>query len=240
MCKLLKYSSSEVVSKQVGPHRQLANNVQKHLASTYRSPVPQHTRSIYLDLKSQGIIGTSPLVLDSGCGTAESTLKLANSFPGCTVIGIDKSEKRLAKTLQKVELPSNCHIIRADLVGFWQLLLKDKISLKAHNIFYPNPWPKPGHFKRRWHGHPVFPTLLSLGGLLELRSNWRVYVEEFAWAVELATGQSAEVEVISPSEMCSPFERKYSKSKHSLYRYRLLVEDSMLEGMLCHNNSSIQ
>lgn len=48
--------------------------------------------------------------------------------------------------------------------------------------------PKIGHLSRRWHGHPVFPAMLELGGVLECRSNWKIYVlNEFCFAVERLT-----------------------------------------------------
>ncbi|HSH49642.1 MAG TPA: SAM-dependent methyltransferase, partial [Halomonas sp.] len=94
---------------------------------------------------------------------------------------------------------------------------------------YPNPYPKPRHLKMRWQGHPVFPAILALGGRLELRSNWRIYVEEFALALRQATGLEAEVERYRPASACaddvdldsaylSPFEKKYHRSGQPLWR----------------------
>ena len=85
-------------------------------------------------------------------------------------------------------------------------------------LLYPNPWPKIGHLARRWHGHPVFPTLLELGGVLECRSNWRIYVEEFCFAVARLTPHTPRCEPYSPREALTPFERKYLASGHALYR----------------------
>ncbi|MFW7344351.1 SAM-dependent methyltransferase, partial [Pollutimonas sp. H1-120] len=76
-------------------------------------------------------------------------------------------------------------------------------------MLYPNPYPKAGHLKMRWHGHAVLPTLLALGGALELRSNWSIYVEEFALAVAQVTGKQASVSEIAPKEnYLTPFEAK--------------------------------
>jgi tRNA G46 methylase TrmB len=102
-----------------------------------------------------------------------STYKLAEMFQTLPVIGIDRSGFRLEKGLEvgraasqdvmKIRT-SNALLIRAELADFWLLVFQDP-SLEVHSnyILYPNPYPKAQHLKRRWHGHPIFPILLSLG-----------------------------------------------------------------------------
>ena len=98
-------------------------------------------------------------------------------------------------------------------------LLRDaQIRLARHYLLYPNPWPKIGHLARRWHGHPVFPDLPELGGRLECRSNWRIYVEEFCFALNRLTQCHAACEPYAPDVALTPFERKYMASGHPLYR----------------------
>ena len=108
-------------------------------------------------------------------------------------------------------------MLRAELATLWRLLLEDGRSPEKHFLFYPNPWPKPGHLLRRWHAHPVFPQLLSLGGDLEMRCNWEIYALEFAQAIKIATGISAAVKTIKPEAGISLFEQKYLARGQSLY-----------------------
>lgn len=90
--------------------------------------------------------------------------------------------------------------------------------LQAHYLLYPNPWPKPAHLGRRVHGHPAFPLLLQLGGALELRSNWQLYVEEFGVALQLC-GVAARVAAVPQEEApLTLFERKYRDSGQQLWR----------------------
>src|SRR6185295_9756492 len=84
-------------------------------------------------------------------------------------------------------------------------------------LLYPNPWPKAEHVKRRWHAHAVLADILKLGGLLELRSNWDVYADEFAQALRIA-GCAAVCEAYVPLQALTPFERKYVASGHALWR----------------------
>ena len=120
---------------------------------------------------------------------------------------------------QHGDLPDNTLLVRADLVDFWRLALNAGWRPRRHYLLYPNPYPKTAHLKLRWHGHPVFPALLALGGRLELRSNWRLYLQEFALAAAQASDVVAEVQPFTPEgEYLTPFERKYHQSGQDLWR----------------------
>jgi len=212
--------SGLVISKQRGVHKGLESCVRKHLESSWMQPLHRPTEESYCLLDQQGVFATGqPLILDSGCGTGNSTQRLARMFPDHLVIGVDQSRSRLAKSgvhssFLRIE---NCILLRAELATFWRLLLKSELSPQKHYLLYPNPWPKPGHLSRRWHGHPVFPQLLTLGGEIEMRCNWEVYAEEFAKAAVIATGAEISVKKIEPESGISPFEQKYLERGQSLY-----------------------
>ncbi len=87
-------------------------------------------------------------------------------------------------------------------------------------MLYPNPWPKIGQLGRRWHGHPVFPAVVALGGYFECRSNWRIYIEECAAALHQLTGIDVAAETYAAAAPITPFERKYLASGHRLWRCR--------------------
>jgi tRNA G46 methylase TrmB len=135
------------------------------------------------------------------------------------VIGVDRSFKRLARSGVSSALfgRDNYILLRAELASFWRLLLMGGRTPERHFLLYPNPWPKPGHVSRRWHGHPVFPVLLALGGEIEMRCNWKVYAEEFARAAGLATHAVLGIEKITPEIGITPFERKYHERGQQLY-----------------------
>ena len=165
---------------------------------------------------------TAPLILDSCCGVGESSVVLARAFPDHYVIGVDQSESRLWRQNGgrpgDPELPPNLDLVRADLVDYWRLLHEANICLARHYLLYPNPWPKIGQLARRWHGHAVFPAMLELGGILECRSNWRIYLDEFCFAIETLTQHPAVCENYAPEQVLTAFERKYLNSGHPLYR----------------------
>jgi tRNA G46 methylase TrmB len=219
------YFSSPVRSAQSSLHASLATLVRKHMATEWRQPLHAPTVEAFTALVACGVGPEQKIVLDSGCGTGPSTRQIAEYYPDCLVIGVDKSEARLRK------LPgrhfSHHHFLyregsviwlRSELPSFWRLALQAGWRLHRHYLLYPNPWPKPGQVLRRWHAHPVFPTLLQLGGQLELRCNWEIYAREFAAAAEMAGCRDVQLTEGVDSAITTPFESKYRNSGQTLYR----------------------
>lgn len=222
-------NSKTVTSSQRQPHQRLQAVVGRHLTQRYRKPVQQHNRIAFEQV--QQILADSPeqpLILDAGCGTGESTARLAAQHPDCRVIGVDRSAVRLSRlgVADRPACDGNAIWVRADLVDFWRLAAENGWRLHKHYLLYPNPYPKPEQLRRRWHAHPVFPSLLALGGELELRSNWRLYITEFAEAIQCVTGLGAEAREYTPDEFISPFETKYARSGQRLYRLRCRLSDT--------------
>jgi len=215
-------NSRFISSAQDGPHRDLEALVRRHLAHPFRKPIADYNRAAFAEAMNAWVqFGrTAPLILDAGCGVGWSTLNIAQSFPEHFVIGVDQSIDRLARG-KPMEMPANAVLIRADLVDFWRLLADNGVRLDRHYNLYPNPWPKIGHLARRWQGHAVFPVWRELGGEVECRSNWHIYIEEMAQALSLLSGQSVVAEPWRTDSPMTPFEKKYLASGHELWRCRV-------------------
>ncbi len=216
----MSYANSRIPSSaQAGVHEQLLRRVERHLAEPFRKPYADYNRAAFTESLA-GWDGRAPLILDAGCGVGHSTIQLARAHPEHWVIGVDQSQDRLArrKPYPDALLPANMVFVRADLVDYWRLCHEAGLTLARHYILYPNPWPKIGHLARRWHAHPVFPFVAKLGGVLECRSNWRVYIEEFALALARTTGRTVGWEGFEAPAPLTPFERKYRDSGQPLYR----------------------
>ena len=217
-------NSRPVSSPQVAPHEALGKLVLRHAETAFRKPPADYSRQAF-DALTRRLAHGRPLVLDTGCGTGESTAMLARRHPECLVVGIDQSAHRLARA--PGDAPPNATLLRADLVDIWLLLAEAGIRPVAQYLLYPNPWPKPAQVMRRWPAHPVFPTVLALGGRIECRTNWVVYAQEFARAAGwLGAGEPA-VETIDGMEGLTPFERKYRASGHRLHRVVLEPVDGL-------------
>jgi len=208
-----------VLSTQKTVHPRLLPLVDKHLSRPWRQPLHRPSVEAFEALGASGIEGQGPIVLDSGCGTGESTRAIARAMPDCLVIGVDKSRSRLSRTGASSfpHREGNIVWLRGDLPTIWRLAADAGWRLQGHFLLYPNPWPKPGQLQRRWHAHPVFPDLLRLGGRLEMRCNWEIYALEFAAAVNRVLGLEIKPQLLGESPISSPFERKYRNSGHPIY-----------------------
>lgn len=215
-------NSRFIASAQDGPHKDLDELLQRHLAHPFRKPILDYNRSAFAAALAarDAWRAQAPLILDAGCGVGWSTLNIAAEFPDHFVIGVDQSSDRIERG-KPMALPANAILIRADLVDFWRLLAESGIRLARHYNLYPNPWPKIGHLARRWHGHAVFPVWRDLGGVLECRSNWRIYIEEMALALTRLSGQTVTAEAYATTSPMTPFEKKYLASGHELWRCRV-------------------
>ena len=199
---------------------------ERHRLNSFQRPTGSGQQDLFHAIDRVRQSTNKPVMLDSGCGNGESTLRLAADNPDKLVIGIDKSTHRLQKhpLSGNIYHKDNLVLARANLVDFWRLAVRAGWQLDTHYLFYPNPWPKQKHLMRRWYAHPVLPALLRLGGALEIRSNWPVYIEEFA-----STLQSYDLHpIIKPVEVSgspvSPFESKYAASGHTLFQLKTRLD----------------
>ncbi len=223
----MKGNSKEVESNQTGIHKDLEKLVLRYLDSEYKKPVAGHTRKAFENAQNFVSRFHTPIILDSGCGTGLSTIALAKRFPENPVVGVDKSEIRLSKAENRrgdvPDFPENAYFVRAELVDFWNLALRENWRVEFHALFYPNPWPKQSELRYRFHAHPIFPVLIQLSPKLELRTNWKIYADEFRFALEIARTHwnfKAQIrqESFRPDSPISAFEKKFAESGHTLWR----------------------
>lgn len=234
-------TARSVTSNQDDIYKNLEAVVRKYAATTFLRPVADHTREAFEQacdfVREFNAAGCAELVLDSGCGTGESTLHLARKFTNVPVIGIDKSAVRLSKAGNERQLevsaggscdvPANAFWVRAELLDFWRLALEKvdagEWKILRHALYYPNPWPKESEATRRFHLHPIFPTMLRLSPVTELRTNWEIYAREFAEAAHvlgdaLSLKFNVELGAFDPDNPETAFERKYKEARQQLWR----------------------
>lgn len=206
-----------VTSNQTGIHPDLDARVSRYRQSDFRRPPASHSLKAFRALTAarhahQGM----PVILDSGCGTGDSTRALADRYPGHLVLGIDRSLERLSR--ERGPLPANARLVRGNLMDLYPMMAAAGWQLARHYLLYPNPYPKAAQLTRRWHGSPVFPAMLALGGSVELRTNWEIYAQEFLQAVATYRRHAALGAVAVEAAPLTPFEKKYRVSGHRLWR----------------------
>lgn len=192
----------------------LAAIVATHLHAPWQRPIAAHSRAAFDAIRDRVEASTRPLIIDSCCGTGDSTRHLANAFPSSLVLGVDKSAHRLARHRRGEQ--GDYVMLRADVNDFWRLVVDAGWQPARHYLLYPNPYPKASQIRKRWYASPAFPALLGLGGILTVRTNWGLYAEEFACALHTAGFEctSKRLEIDRP---ITGFETKYSERGNALF-----------------------
>ena len=126
----------------------------------------------------------APLVLEIGCGTGTSTLAMAAEEPGIDVIAVEVYRRGLAQLLCAIdrEAISNIRLIRGDGIDVLEHLVRPG-SLTGVRMFFPDPWPKSRHHKRRLFQPPTVALItgrLRPGGVLHVATDHRGYAEQIA------------------------------------------------------------
>jgi tRNA G46 methylase TrmB len=220
--------SKAIVTNQPGIHEKLDEVVKKHLSHDFKKPYQIHTQQAFAEMDALVSGFDGDIILDACCGVGQSTRLLAEQNPNALVIGVDKSAHRINRNVEGFSESdgyhaSNYHLVRADLNDFYRLVKAANWPVSKHYILYPNPWPKAKHLQRRWHGSAVFPQMTAIGQQLILRSNWRLYLEEFQQAA-LQVNLSGEITAVDNENPLTPFEAKYQASEQQCWQ--LLLEHS--------------
>ena len=124
---------------------------------------------------------TAPVVVEIGSGMGETTAAVAKARPDADFIAIEVHGPGVGSLLNKIskEELSNLRVIRHDAVEVLERMIPDA-SLAALHLYFPDPWPKKRHHKRRLV-QPGFARLaarkLAPGGVLHAATDWPDYAE---------------------------------------------------------------
>lgn len=125
---------------------------------------------------------SAPRVLDIGFGDGEALLTAAVNAPDADFLGVEVHEPGVGHLLVLLERAAtkNVRIVQRDAVDVIDLMLPDA-SFDVVNIFFPDPWPKKRHHKRRLIQGDFLTALhrvLKPGALLHLATDWQPYAEQ--------------------------------------------------------------
>jgi len=120
----------------------------------------------------------APRMIEIGFGAGEALLEYAKNHPEQDCLGLEVHRPGVGHLLLGIEAASlaNLRVISHDAVEVLQQLPPGSISIV--HIFFPDPWPKKRHHKRRII-QPAFAELLARslmqGGILRLATDWEHY-----------------------------------------------------------------
>ena len=124
----------------------------------------------------------APRIVEIGFGMGESTALLAEAHPGNDYLGIEVHTPGVGNLLKLVEAGglSNVRVIQHDAVEVLTHMIPEG-ALDGVHVFFPDPWPKKRHHKRRLIQAPfvrLVASRLRQGGYLHLATDWVEYADQ--------------------------------------------------------------
>lgn len=125
---------------------------------------------------------TAPRVVEIGFGMGDATAQIAAALPGVDFIGIEVHQPGVGALLRRIgsDALTNLRLIQHDAVDVLEQQV-DEHSLDGVHIFFPDPWHKKRHNKRRLV-QPGFVALLAsrlkTGGYVHCATDWQPYAQQ--------------------------------------------------------------
>ncbi len=166
----------------------------------------------------------APVVLEIGFGMGDATAQIAAALPGTDFIGIEVHAPGVGALLKRIgeQGLTNLRLIRHDAVEVLQHMIPPG-SLAGVHLYFPDPWHKKRHHKRRLI-QPAFVQLLvgrlAPGGYLHCATDWQPYAEQMLQVLGAEAGLVNTAEGYAPRPSWRPqtkFEARGLKLGHGVW-----------------------
>ncbi len=164
---------------------------QAHALAVGRPKFAIEYAPVSLDLNEKFHRADSKKILEIGFGMGETTAKIAQTLPDCDFLAVEVHTPGVGALLKLIEESAltNIRIIQHDVVEVLHNMLRDG-SLHGVHIFFPDPWHKKRHHKRRLIQAAFVKLLCSklrVGGYLHVATDWQEYAE---WVLEVLSAEA--------------------------------------------------
>ena len=137
-----------------------------------------------LDL-SKAFVKPQPVVMEIGYGMGEATWQIAKDNPAINYLGVEVHMPGVGKLMARIEefALTNVKLIERDVFEVFHYMIADG-TLDGVHLYFPDPWPKKRHFKRRIVNQRFIAevaTKLKPNGYLHIATDWVPYAE---WITE--------------------------------------------------------
>jgi tRNA (guanine-N7-)-methyltransferase len=167
---------------------------------------------------------SAPVVLEIGCGMGETTVEIAAANRDVDFLGVEVHMPGVGSLMRRAaqcEL-SNLRVIAHDAVEVVATMIPPG-SLAAVHVFFPDPWPKKRHHKRRLLQAPFVELAarrLAGGGILHVATDWQEYADEVLGLLsrsELLSNTAAGFAPRPPWRPETKFERRGRRLGHGVW-----------------------
>jgi len=154
----------------------------------------------------------APRVLEIGFGMGETTAAIAQAHPDIDFLAVDVHGPGVGALLKRADEHglANVRVIQHDAVEDVASMIAPG-TLSAVHVYFPDPWPKKRHHKRRLVT-PLFAALaasrLRPGGLWRLATDWHEYAEQMREVLDAEPGLAGGVTDRWSDRPLTRFERK--------------------------------
>ncbi len=164
-----------------------------------------------------------PLVLEIGFGMGHATIEIAESNPHINYLGVEVHIPGVAALMERIDDRGvdNLKIIQHDAVEVLKYMIQDD-SLSGVHIFFPDPWPKKRHFKRRLIQRQFLelltPKLLG-DGYIYLATDWEDYAIWMQEVLDAFPGVKNQYDGFAEPQSWRPetaFERKGLEKRYTI------------------------
>lgn len=172
--------------RKISPHRQ---QIYAALATDYCIPF----KPTHLAFQTY-FVRQSPLVVEIGFGNGDATVAMAQHNPSINYLAIDVYTSGVIHLLQRINdlKAKNIKVIHHDAVAVLETMIPPQ-TVSGFHIFFPDPWPKKRHHKRRliqpWFVAKMVETL-QVGGYIYLVTDWPGYATHAAQVLSNHTNLS--------------------------------------------------
>lgn len=165
----------------------------------------------------------NPLTIEIGFGTGIATALIAKQNPKKNYIGIEVFKAGVGKLLDEIENNnlSNLRIIEYDAIEVLEKMIEDN-SVEAFHIFFPDPWQKKRHNKRRLVHRPrtdLLQSKLKKNGYIYMVTDWEDYAEDAFEQLSSTPNLKSKYEKFAPPQSWRPktkFEKKGTDKNHKI------------------------
>ncbi|ULQ59789.1 tRNA (guanosine(46)-N7)-methyltransferase TrmB [Brucepastera parasyntrophica] len=158
-----------------------------------------------------------PTFVEIGFGMGRATAVIAAENPEKNYLGIEVHRAGVGRLLGEIEnrCLTNIRIIEHDALEVLEYMIPDN-SVAGFHVFFPDPWPKKRHHKRRLMQNPRTQLLarkLAYGGYIYMATDWEPYGEEAFIELTETPGLESMYEGFAPHQDWRPETRFEEKGK---------------------------